>query len=61
MAGMRMIRTARIILAGLLHVLAAKIDVHETYFVDMDIDELDGYYDAMQARIYELDQHARMN
>jgi hypothetical protein len=29
-----MIRTARILLAGLLHVLAAHIDVHDTYIVE---------------------------
>jgi predicted regulator of amino acid metabolism with ACT domain len=31
-----MIRTARVLLAGLLHILAARVDVHDTYIVDVE-------------------------
>jgi hypothetical protein len=59
-----MIRTARILLAGLLHVLAAHVDVQDTYIIvrlDDEPDAWDPYYDQTQARIHELDQQARMN
>jgi hypothetical protein len=56
-----MIRTARILLAGLLHVLAAKVDARETTIVEMTIQEMDPYYDAMQQRIADLDAQARIN
>jgi hypothetical protein len=42
-----MIRTARILLAGLLHVLAAHIDVHDTYIVVRLDDEPDPREDTL--------------
>lgn len=56
-----MIRTIRILTAGLLHVLASKIDAHDTVMVDMTTGELDAYYDAMHARLAEIDRIARSN
>jgi hypothetical protein len=61
-----MIRTARILLAGLLHVLAAHIDMHDTYIVVRLDDEPDTltventmlHHDAI---VRAIDAQARMN
>jgi hypothetical protein len=41
-----------------------RVDVHDTYIVELDYSDVpawEPYYDAMQQRIDELDAQARMN
>jgi hypothetical protein len=53
-----MIRTARILLAGLLHVIAAKVDARESYIVEVDMDYINH---ELGRQVAELDAQARMN
>lgn len=53
-----MIRTARILAAGLLHLLAARIDVYDTYLVELNVE--DALLDS-DAIVRAINAHARMN
>jgi hypothetical protein len=59
-----MIRTARILLAGLLHILAARIDVHDTYIIVRLDDEPDAAEDPLlhsDAIVRAMNAQASMN
>jgi hypothetical protein len=59
-----MIRTARILLAGLLHVLAAHVDVQDTYIIVRLEDEPDAAEEALlhsDAIIRAMNAQASMN